>query len=713
MRTARLMSCVMRTKSVAAVVVMVLTLGGVGVAGFGVRLLLAQEKPATLTPAGDLKVKKEHPRIWLTDEVMGRLKQDPTAAARIGNQQISEALRYQLTKDRAIAQELIADALAWRAFGKPGSPLEEERQVVARCVASDNYRWSESWPIIVYDWCYDQWTEVQKKEFIEHWNWLVEAFNKKSWGGVGQPVSNYYSGYLRNSALYGLATFGDNPRAREFYDHARVTRWQGSSLPFFSRGRGRGGANGEGSEYDTAVYYYVDAINGVRTATGEEWYKDTNFFRENIYWMIYLTTPAPTQGRDPQKARFYQQVSFNDYEHGAFPPAARYRGVVAGITRWFEGERAAEYANGWLGRIGRSERRLTITEVLYGEGPFGKVRPPTDLPLAYYAPGLDFAIARSSWDDACTMLAFENGRSHGGHGHRAAGTFQMWRKGCWLTKESTGYSTTFNGPNGPVSSAAHESHNGLLVNGQGEAYAHHLDKRPECTMRLEDHPEYFYNAVDTTKEYLNSIKRGDRQYPNFALDRMVREYVFLRPDTLIILDRMDTPNAQDKKTFLIHLQRKPEVRPAGKDKGLTEVNGDQKLTLWTLYPEEVSYTVTGEGEGTKLSEEWKQWRVDITQSGTTESCFLHVLVGSDAADQDLPKCESLQGDDKLGVKLLFKDHAATIDFSRGEKALGGHITVERGGKKSVDHDLYDKVQGIRVDADGVHWEPQGPGTGKP
>src|SRR2546427_3335920 len=93
----------------------------------------------------------------------------------------------------------------------------------------------------------------------------------------------------------------------------------------------------------------------------------------------------------------------------------------------------------------------------------------SSLPLDYYGPGMGFLYTRNKWGaDATTLLIQMKGvTGTGDHYHEDAGSFQIWRNGQWLSRETTGYGDPLNGfNNGPALGApAAIAHNVVLFNG--------------------------------------------------------------------------------------------------------------------------------------------------------------------------------------------------------------------------------------------------------
>jgi hypothetical protein len=190
-----------------------------------------------------LTIPTARPRLWWTTERLqaARTWYAANAFTPRANDPIGQAFRYQMTRETAYARQAIDWAMSV-TFSTDGN-------------ASNEARWSGEGAIVVYDWCYDQFTAAERTTFLNRWNGYLDALRQKTWGGPAMPQNNYYWGYLRNEVLWGVASYHENPMAATFLNHALTTRWQNSFVPH-ANGRGRGGIPQEGSQYGRYLLDY-------------------------------------------------------------------------------------------------------------------------------------------------------------------------------------------------------------------------------------------------------------------------------------------------------------------------------------------------------------------------------------------------------------------------------------------------------------------------
>ena len=98
----------------------------------------------------------------------------------------------------------------------------------------------------MFDWCYDQMTANERSTLITRWNGYIETLNAKDWGGIGMEANNYYTGYMRNTIEWGIATY---PRttAPAILQYGLATRWTISVGDSLQRRPGRRAPRGHRS----------------------------------------------------------------------------------------------------------------------------------------------------------------------------------------------------------------------------------------------------------------------------------------------------------------------------------------------------------------------------------------------------------------------------------------------------------------------------------
>jgi hypothetical protein len=221
--------------------------------------------------------------------------------------------------------------------------------------------------------------------------------------------------------------------------------------------------------------------------------------------------------------------------------------------------------------------------------------------LSHFSPGAGCVFARSSWDDDATYFFFHCGDRFTSHQHLDAGHFDIFKY-----EELAGdggqydYFASDHTVNYYLRTIAHSTllvydpqetwpriragnvtgndggqhHNWPNHNGAANDADDWLEHREVYDIAdipaFEDHGNYLYVAADAT-----------RAYSPAKLDYFTRQIVYLRPDTVMIFDRVKSKNAGFKKTWLLQAMRQPVSQPPH----LVITHGRGRLFIETLLPE--------------------------------------------------------------------------------------------------------------------------------
>jgi hypothetical protein len=355
-----------------------------------------------------------------------------------------------------------------------------------------------------------------------------------------------------------------------------------------------------------------------------------------------------------------------------------------------------EYARNWLNMVGPGMSYFTQA---LDQSYSGKALGFDDLPLDYYAPGPAYFYSRNQWGPSATNIFFQLGQVSGVPlTHLDAGTFQIWRNGYYLSKESTGYDLYFNGG----WSDETISKNGLLVNHLGEVRAYQ-DYSPQV-LRLQSSDDFSYAAVDLTGTYRS---HSHPSLDNPSVGRVIREFIYIRPlDTMLILDKINStdeemPAADVQKTFLLHFPNEPWRD--GPNSFMSQ-NGDQVLRLTSL-GQTPNFNVVDEGnfEGYHDASSYYQYRLEATLSGRAQSYFLNVLQFRDETESNV--VAGMTEDSRSWTITL--DHPklghAVIVLNKGTDSVGGAIGYSPDQYPNNLVPLTDHVQSIQVTDNGPVW----------
>jgi PKD repeat protein len=624
-------------------------------------------------------------------------------------------------------------AVNWAANWTP-SP----GQVTPTAVGSDDMRTTGETVLLVYDWCFDQFTPAQRATFISRWNTWIGNVRQQSWGGkysgTWMSQNNYFWGNLRNELEWGIVSYGDNgagpgSTADDFIDYALNTRWAVGFVPTTQAGGpAAGGVPLEGETYGATVGAYMLVPAASLAGMGRDLWDETPFFKSMMYWMLYWTTPSATVVKDAggglstfhvatvneedkmtSGGIFWSRAYFQDWLHYFAEHSATY----------YSGTPLAGYTRKWLSQLNpvaplaknpnaTGTPNYYVSNYIISNSPGGTATPYNTLPLDYYASGPGYGVAKTAWDTSSTQLTyfFKTPMSPiVGHAHQDWGSFSLWRGGRWVMRETAGYSNSIAGTPGVAGGASQDSGSPLAHNvpvftnvalGQDSNAKYLLPTihlSPPSVNRMESTSKYFYAAVDLTGAY--KWDTGHAHFNTGVVGRVERELLYLRNlETTVVFDRITTQNqthpsagltaAQVVTSFLTHYETNPNIEGANH---YTATNGTQVLRQTVLLPTTPTFRVIDEGGPVG------QFRVEVDASGAAQRYQLHVLQARDASGSNLQASvvDSNPGNAASGTFTVTL-HPATgndtvIVFNKGPSSSGGTINVAGAGAVNLRTDV--------------------------
>jgi hypothetical protein len=447
---------------------------------------------------------------------------------------------------------------------------------------------------IVLNWCGDALTEEQQKEiasYLETWTNELWFANKGSGWGLKDPGNNYYCGFVEGTSYAGYALeAAKRSSGKKIIDLARE-KIENGTLPYLA-GSGRGGDWHEGSNYgERAKQRLFSAFAAIASMNGPNYFAKSTFANDSILYAVYQVQPgrkylAPMGDLSRESVmdvtpfdRDYMQIATFWTED----PKLRALGA------WY----LTEVASGYVGH------GLNLRYLLYRDAIFptpAPSAPPTTLPLSYRSPGTDWINARSAWTDAATSLTIEAAADiKQSHAHFDTGSFVLWRGG-WQAADATSY-----GKSGLNWEA--QAHNMIAVAGHQRS-----SLKSRGLVHFEDQRGVLYAQIDGSQLFTKRAG-GDSYEP--LLDEWTRELVYLRPDTLVVYDRV-APKAGTAWSWRLHFPEKPS---AGADRTWTARHDSGSITAALVAggePKIAPDTDLPEGSSTA-------WRLEIgpTPSGRT------------------------------------------------------------------------------------------------
>jgi hypothetical protein len=505
---------------------------------------------------------------------------------------------------------------------------------------------------------------------------------------------NAWYGYKHwGIGIAALATYHENPRAAEIF--ATTDRdYRTRAAPALELA-GDGGGWAEGYYIHYWSYEWLFFCEAARRCGGLDYYAlAPNFYRNRALASAFEMYP----GIGEQDTR--RPVPMGDgggrVRGGDRDKALSSRRILVSYYRDDPTHQALHTYNELTPRSGAAAN--AYKDFLWRDTSIPK-RPLESLLLSHYAPGPGFVYARSSWDDDATYFFFKAGDRFTAHQHLDNGHFLIYRH-AELAGDGGHYESfgTSHDVNYHLRTIAH---NTLLVydpsekwpdirlsgkltgndGGQHHNWPHHNGAAIDPEEWLKN--KQLYDIADVTDfqdngDHLYVAADLTRSYSSDKVDKVVRQIVYLRPGTFVILDEVTAKKAEFKKTWLLQAMKPPELKSGEADQ-LVITNGGGKLFVQTLLPANPEIRVaqgedlyrydSGNFPPRRTTGAAPEARVEVSPTSPAETdVFLHVLSATDARAESVPAAEFKTEGDAIQLRIGGK----RIVLRRG----GGGMTVE-------------------------------------
>lgn len=503
--------------------------------------------------------------------------------------------------------------------------------------------------MLTYDWCYNTVTPSQRARWLAYANqavWNVWHPAQATWGNasypwsgwsVNNPSNNYFYSFLRATMLTGLAAKGEDPQADGWITMFRDTKVLGQLVPTFEA-QLRGGGSREGTAYGSShrsLFHLYDLWEG---STGEKLQAKTKHARQSMRSFMHQMMPtldyfAPTgdQPRDHTAAFFdYQRAYLQELValYPTDPLAPRAKAMLDAST---------------LPAMARAE--MMVYDFLY---PLDDVsaQPLDGLGTDYYASGIGHTYSRSGWDKQATWVELIGGAYTESHAHQDQGSFMLY-KGGWLAHDAVVSSRS-----GIIQETG--SHNLVQIKNASGTPIGQSPNTTSKTVGLHAGDNWLYAAVDVTPAYKN----------NASIIRVQREMVFLKPNVVVLYDRVTTAPGTTQ-TWLMTSPVQPTLSGA-----TATVTGAHSLRVQRLAPAAAQSSVNNLAG---VSDYTGGYRLEEQVPGG-DVRYLHVLSLDGAATQATAANEStvtVQLGSGVSATIAFDrdDAGATLTYGGGAIAL--------------------------------------------
>lgn len=496
-----------------------------------------------------------------------------------------------------------------------------------------------------------------------------------------RPTANYYWGYLTALSFAGLALAGQEPAADAWLDSARE-QLSKKVLPTF-RDELRGGGWPEGwqyGEYTTAEIALV--AHAFRRGAGVDVTGKMPWLGENVTHHVHALLP--------------DEKSVYDGGTWGERPARPSGLALAAITLALEGVDDARVAEArWLRAhaLPPLEREQAWLGLLADRPAASERSPREGAPLSLHLTGQGLTFARSDWSKQATWVSFQAGpRLAEDHQHSDQGHFSLVRGSDHLLVDGGG-----------SEGSATINHNTLLIDDGGKV------------MNYTPNQGVWGAKVKTTRYGDDGVvmavvgEIGDAYSPKCAttgcnkrsVERITRSLIFVRPQLLVIDDRIELEDDDYGAVWAAHVTQSPKLE----GDRVSVVIGESRLELDTLWPERAERSAlkepTPSGEGShRLNQPWgPMWRIEIqSPRGEDDRHFLHFASALSAAAPPTQvrrlRGEGLRGGvtrgDGRALAVLFAEPRGEGSVALGERAdvvvLAGlepgrrySVTIEQAG----------------------------------
>lgn len=678
-----------------------------------------------------------HPRLFLNEEIIGTLK---------ANAQGREAAVYQEVKDRVdqvmiegreaqfiLHEGIIVDAgivaiVSGDAKYKKqviqwlGEGIDHVEKLHAQKKALGWFSFQRMGLLMAYDWFYDDLTPEQRKDYARR---LMDHIEKINDGDIisgenrfGFPGGGFYG---TNNLFWfaGITFYGEGVEdakalqwIRRGYDdymqlaeHRRTAAGDDGGLsapvPGYSMGA-----------YPRAEWNFLLTCRSAYDRMPSEQFDYLAMFLNWICWTI-----------------IYGDGGLYDFGYGDSHHTTNGMGDLQDVhlsqIRYFFQEDYPDYARlaQFLSEINPSDQRGTyfwgdLYPLLLPEPPepIPARAPDESWPKARHFEEFGQFFMRSGVGPDDTYILLIAGANNAGHKHHDEGHFTIYKKGFQAVDAGTRDKTN-------DASMRHVTefynrtiaHNTLLIKMPGEKFPHHwgfVPKTNDGGQNKSTGSEIL--SFQTNQYFTNIVADLTPVYSDKKAEEVIRQFLYLPPNHVVILDRVESKNADYPKTWLLHSQTKPRE------------SGDQWTTQWqggllhakTLLPKDAKREVIGgpghefevEGKNYPLSDQYinkalkddrldsfqdlivGHWRVEVSPgSAREEDVFLHVLeVGEAKSASTMQPVVMRETASDWFIKIGHHD-AAIVRLSKSNPEDGG-VRIERGGETIFTEEFNGDIQ---------------------
>jgi len=558
------------------------------------------------------------------------------------------AFAYQMTGDTRYSNKLIELAQEMIRAQSEGP------------IRPDNYYPSRNLMSVlafIYDYCYDQLSASLKSQMVALMNDYFDDVSVNGYQAQNYSYAadgNFFGGHLYGAALMGYASFGDNPRAQEMIEWARV-RFDGTRGPTLSDSKipqayrkqsfeggqrpavsldyngpditgnpFKGGFDFQAWSYGSEEYSrMIDYMLIVKSATGED------IITPHIDWFSQILR-AEKHALFPNRFMIDPTGDWGGFQGAVIPralpirlayilagtpdgPAAQhlaYAEIADSTIQDVEVFDPPEWADFYFTALSRPSNELTLPPYYTA---FGPNYPQGDHSPAGTNGAIPYFIMRSDWSATATWASIKMANEwFDDHQHYDAGHLLIARGNDYLLVSATDWKTEFDSNGNPLygrsgilgtslQSLQSALNNTLYFDDFGDFQStNEAGSGGQAGLGIDEvvadelNGDYSYVRADLSTAYNRAGEQADT--PNRKLDFFYRSFLYLRPaNVFVVYDQVQAKASTNsrgpyKKHIRWHLPEKPAV--TGRTARLD--HGQSRLFIDTLLPANAAIKVVDE-----------------------------------------------------------------------------------------------------------------------
>jgi hypothetical protein len=461
-----------------------------------------------------------------------------------------------------------------------------------------------------YDWLYPDLTTAERTTYANAIVALADyprdhrdREGGATWANQYSDYSNQFYWFFSHVAFGGLALAGEagyEDWATETLDYMEGEITQ-HMLPATNQVAGSSGGWHEGMDGYTNMtsHPFADLLEAWRTATGVDYFPQSNHLRHLAAWLVYANRPHDQNHLEIADINLPSTWGGNNGAENAYLPLleARYADPFAKHIC------DTVFPTGYSGN--------NWSYLLWYDPDVPDLDFET-LPLARHSDGIGWAVMRTGWSDSDTLAVLQAGNFYAGHQHDDQGALLLHRQGTLATEGGMyGYDAT-------------HYHNTLLIGGE---QIHYGTNQVQHYREMED-TEYDLGDILAFEETpTHAYVRADfsNAYPDDQALHVEREFALLQAGDdspfAVVFDRVVAADAGQEVTWLLHSMEAPAID--GQTFTVNADDGDGILLGRTLLPAAATLSTT--------QNELNRWRLEVTaDSAQAETLLLHLLHPADA-----------------------------------------------------------------------------------